>query len=130
MKNAIKIFSIVCLLLFSACDKENAELDNSSLPGKWKLSETWASSGSGKEDWKPTKSQVVVEFKTDGSLAGNAFSDYVHYVVKESGKVVFTKADKSEQNYSYELKDGKLTMYPDGPIYCIEGCGDRYVKVN
>lgn len=130
MKNAIKLLSIVLMLFFAACDKEDTKLDRNTLPGKWKLSESWASGGSGKVDWKPVKKQVVVEFKEDGSLAGNAFEGYVSYVIKDSETLVLLKADKTEQKYTYSLADGKLTMSPAGPIYCIEGCGDRYIKTN
>jgi len=28
-----------------------------------------------------------------------------------------------------KLHDGKLTMYPNGPVWCIEGCGQRFVKL-
>jgi hypothetical protein len=128
MKFATKLLSIVLVLFFAACDKDDAKLDRNTLPGKWKLSESWASEGSGKQDWKPVKTQVLVQFKDDGSLAGNAFEGYVSYVIKDSKTLVLMKADKTEQNYSYTLTDGKLTLSPAGPIYCIEGCGSRYIK--
>lgn len=130
MKNAIKLLSVVLMLFFAACDKDDARLDHNTLPGKWKLSESWAGGGSGKEDWKPVKTQVVVEFKSDGTLAGNALEGYVSYVIKDSTTLVLSRADKTEQLYSYSLKGGKLTMSPAGPIYCTDGCGSRYVKTN
>ena len=130
MKSAIKLFLILLVVLFAACDKDETKLDNNSLTGKWKLSESWASEGSGKADWKPVKTSVVLQFKEDGSLAGNAFEGYVSYVIKDSKTLVFLRADKTEQNYTYALENGKLTMSPAGPIVCNEGCGSRYTKTN
>jgi len=129
MKRAIQIFSIVLLFLFAGCDKDTVELDQDTIPGKWKLRESYISDGSpGK--WEQSKKDLVVEFKTDGSLAGNVFSNYVSYVIKDTKTIVFMKADKTEQNYAYELKDGVLTMSPSGPIMCVEGCADRFIKIN
>lgn len=129
MKIAIKLFSLVVLLFLASCDKDETKFDSNTLTGKWQLSESYSSGGSGKEDWKPVKTQLVVQFKEDGSLAGNAFEEYISYVIKNETTVVLIRADKTEQNYIYALKDGKLTMSPAGPIYCIEGCGSRYFKV-
>jgi hypothetical protein len=129
MKSAIKLFSIVLLFLFAACDKENVKLDTNSLPGTWKISESFISNG-GKGEWTKNKSNVVLEFKADGSLAGNAYPDYVSYSVKDGTTIVFMKKDKTEQNYVYKLNDGMLTMSPSGPIMCIEGCADRFRKIN
>lgn len=129
MRRAIQILSIVLLFLFTACDKETVELDQDSIAGKWKLRESYLSEG-GAGKWEQSKKDVVVEFKTDGSLAGNAFQSYVSYSIKDTKTIVFSKADKTEQNYAYELKDGVLTMSPSGPIMCIEGCADRFVKIN
>lgn len=129
MKRAIQIFSIVLLFLFAACDKETVELDQDSIPGKWKLRESYSSNG-GPGKWEQSKKDLVVEFKTDGTLAGNVFQEYVSYSIQDTKTIVFLKADKTEQNYAYELKDGILTMSPAGPIMCIEGCADRFVKIN
>ena len=129
MKRAIQIFSIVLLFLFAACDKETLELDQDSIPGKWKLRESYSSDG-GPGKWEQSKKDLVVEFKTDGTLAGNVFQEYVSYTIQDTKTIVFLKADKTEQNYGYELKDGILTMSPAGPIMCIEGCADRFVKIN
>lgn len=129
MKRTIQIFSIVLLFLFAGCDKDTVELDQDSIPGKWKLRESYVSDGSpGK--WVQSKTDLVVEFKSDGTLAGNVFTGYATYTIKDAKTIVLFKADKTEQNYAYELKDGVLTLSPAGPIMCIEGCADRFVRID
>ena len=130
MKTTLKILSVLLIFLFSACDKEEVNLDSNSLPGKWVMSETLMGIGDGLPQWKKTKSTVVLELKNDGSLAGNAFPDYVRYMVKDSVTLVFHKADQTEQIYAYEFVNGKLSLSPNGPIWCTDGCGTRYTKVN
>jgi hypothetical protein len=130
MKTTLKILSVVLIFLFSACDKEEVNLDSSGLPGKWVMSESLMDIGNGQGKWEKTKSNLVLELKVDGSLAGNAFPDYVRYTVKDSVTLVFHKRDQTEQNYRYEFVNGKLSMSPAGPIWCIEGCGTRYTRVN
>ncbi len=127
MKNAIKFLSLCLFFLISACDKEDVKLDTKTLSGKWKLAESYLSTGAAGE-WKKEKGEFVVEFRTDGTLAGNVYPEFVSYSIKDSSTVVFKKKDNSEQSYSYEIKDGKLRMSPTGPIMCIEGCGLGFVK--
>jgi hypothetical protein len=128
MKSSIKFFSVVLLILFTACTKEDVKLDTSTLPGKWKLSESYISNGA-IGTWEQSKATVVVEFKVDGSLAGNAYPQYASYSIKDASTITLLRADKTEQNYAYQLKDGLLTMSPSGPITCIEGCADRFKKI-
>jgi hypothetical protein len=128
MKTAIKLLPIVLLFLFAACDKENVKVDASSLPGTWKLSESYSSNGS-KGSWTKSKDNLVVEFNSDGSFSGNAYPDYVSYSIKDGSTIVLLKKDKTEQNYAYGIKNGVLTMSPSGPIMCIEGCADHFNKI-
>lgn len=128
MKTSIQAFSIILLFLFAACDKEAVKLDSNSLPGTWKLRESYMSDG-GKGKWKKSTADIVVEFKADGKLAGNAYPDYVSYNIKDAATIVLLKKDSTEQNYAYELKNGILSMNPSGPIICIEGCGSRFYKI-
>ena len=130
MKATLKILSVALIFLFSACKKEEVTLDSSSLPGKWWMSESYMDIGNGKGNWKKTKSNVLLEFKNDGSIAGNAFPHYVRYTVKDSVTLVFYTQDETEQNYSYDFVNGKLSMSPAGPTWCTDGCGTRFTKIS
>ena len=134
MKIYTKLFAIVAILIITACSKENNEIidvlaNPEVLVGKWKLSETLSDPGDGSAKWKKASGSSYIEFRANGEL-GNSYGDYKTYAVKDSSILKFTEADGVKyQNYSYELKDGKLSMSPAGPIWCIEACGARYVKV-
>lgn len=138
MKVYTKLLVIPAILFFfAACSKDNTEsaglsADPSVLTGKWKLSETRMDIGDGKSEWKPVEkgTDKYLEFKENGSLSGNTFPNYPLYSLKDSSIIMFKEADGIKyQNYRYELKDGKLSMSPAGPIWCIEACGGRYIKV-
>jgi hypothetical protein len=128
MKSAIRVFAILLVFVFAACDKEDVKLDTNSIPGTWKLRESYISNGA-EGNWEKSKADLVVEFKADSSLAGNAYPEYVTYKVKDASTIVLFKKDNTAQNYTYALKDGTLSMSPSGPIFCIEGCGQRFYKI-
>ncbi|NEU07608.1 hypothetical protein GZH53_04710 [Flavihumibacter sp. R14] len=136
MKIYTKLLVIATTLIFAACSKENGEIidvfgDPGVLVGKWKLSETLNDPGDGSGEWRKVKgTDYYIAFKANGEVSGNALPGYAVYSVRDSTVITFTKADGiTYQNYSYQLKDGKLNMSPAGPIMCIEACGSRYVKV-
>lgn len=134
MKIYTKLLAILAILIIAACSKENNEIidvlaNPEVLVGKWKLSETLSDPGDGSGKWtKASGKSSYIEFKANGELG--SYGDYQTYAVKDSSILKFTEADGLKyQNYSYELKDGKLSMSPAGPIWCIEACGARYIKV-
>ena len=131
------MLAIAAIIFFAACTKENGEVidvfgDPGVLVGKWKLSETLVDPGDGSGEWKKVGRgfDYYIDFKANGELAGNGLPGYAVYSVKDSTIITVTKADGvTYQNYSYQLKDGRLSISPAGPIRCIEACGSRYVKV-
>lgn len=130
MKNTSFALLLILCLPFVSCTK--SLIDPLKLQGKWKITASYISIGPpGK--WTPTptkKNYDYVQFNENGSLEGTLFTDYKTYLVKDSTTLTFFKIDKTIENYSYILKDGTLTLSPAGPVYCIEGCADRFVKVN
>jgi hypothetical protein len=129
MKIFTKILAIAMVVLIFACNKDN--VTSLALVGKWKATESLVSAG-GPAYWvaAPAKTNYdYIQFDQDGKLEGSAIGDYVKYAVKDSVTVVFSKRDNTIENYRYTIINGVLTMTPIGPVYCIEGCGDRYVKV-
>jgi hypothetical protein len=129
MKTLTNILSITMIVVICACNKE--KIDNSSLTGKWKLTQTLISAG-GPTQWAavPAKTNYdYVQYDSDGKLEGTVFPDYVKYAIKDSVTLIFTKNDNTQQNYRYSIKNGQLTMSPAGPILCIEGCALGFSKV-
>jgi hypothetical protein len=129
----LKLLLVSCLFFLVSCSKDKSKLVvDGNLPGTWKLSASYADIGNGQGKWTPVSehsaSLYLVTFKDNGVLEGNAYSDYSTYSVKDSVTLTFFKKDKTEQNYRFNISNGELTMSPDGPIRCIEGCGSKFVK--
>jgi hypothetical protein len=137
MKIYTKLFAVAAIFLVSACSKDTTQgvdllVDPTVLTGKWKLSEIRNDIGDGKSQWEKVDAgtEKYVVFNKDSTLSGNNFSNYPVYSQKDPNTLMFKEADGIKyQNYRYELKDGKLSMSPAGPVWCIEACGARYIKV-
>ncbi|WP_183556691.1 lipocalin family protein [Mucilaginibacter sp. SP1R1] len=129
MKYLIPALLVAIIIQTSACKKSNTSVVNTSLTGQWKLSRSLISSG-GPQYWVKATNTSYVLFNDDGALGGTAFTDYKLYTIKDSVTLTFTTADKAKyQNFRYKIKGDSLTMSPNGPIFCIEGCAIQFVKV-
>jgi len=129
MKALFHVVLIAIVLAATACHKDDATVFN--LNGKWKLTEALNDPGDGSGKFRPVVQKTeydFVQFNTNGTLNSSIFSDYVRYSVKDS-TVTLYKSDNSLQHYSYKFHDGVLDMSPAGPLYCIEGCAQRFVKI-
>jgi len=131
MKQSILIAATLFATLFFAACKKDGHTTNTTLTGKWKLSQNLIDPGDGSGKWMPVPASAVayVQFNSDGKLSGTAFPGDVSYVVKDSVTLTFTSKDNMVQNYRYSIKIDTMTMSPDGPIRCYEACGTKYVKV-
>jgi hypothetical protein len=128
MKNSLRLLSMIILFLVTSCDKENVSLDRETITGRWKLTETLADIGNGSGKWTPVapKDTKIVEFRADGSLSGNAFPDYVDYILEDSVTINLIRKDLHLGVYRYSFENGKLNMGYKG---CIEACGLRFEKI-
>ena len=132
MKSSIRLLLLTLIVLSSACSKEVPDPTNTVLTGKWKLAETLADPGDGSGKWKKVSGGTnrYIEFKANGELSGNVAGDFTTYALTDSSMLTFSQRDDATiQKYFYQLKDGYLQLSPAGPIWCIEGCGSRYIKV-
>lgn len=131
MKKSILMPATLFATIFFVTCKKDAHTPNTTLSGKWKLSQSLLDPGDGSGKWMavPANNTVYVQFDSDGKLSGTAFPGDVSYVVKDSVTLTFTSKDNVLQNYRYSIKIDTMTMSPDGPIRCIEACGAKYVKI-
>ena len=128
MKSLLKR-CLVTLVIFTVSCKKDSLIN--SLNGTWKQTEYYMSIG-GPGSWKQVdkKSNYYVQINKDGTLAGNSYSDYKTYTIKDSTIVTFYKPDGTFENYYYTITNNVLTLSPAGPIICIEGCGNRFTKIS
>lgn len=132
MKNFVYFFSMVILIAIGSCQKGDVipEVKDKKLTGKWVLVSRFISAGPPGQWYDvPANANNYVEFKADGNLTGNQFTDYATYAVKDSVTVILTKSNSNViQNYSYKIDGNFLTLSPAGPIFCIEGCATKYIR--
>jgi hypothetical protein len=136
MKQSTYLLVIAFILFASACNKENIAVKdknvtvkaNSTLTGKWKLVESLADPGDGSGTWMAVSNSTQLLLNVNGTMSGNTFTEYIGFILKDSVTLTFSQADNTIQNYRYYIHQDTLSMSPDGPIWCIEGCGIRFKK--
>ena len=126
------IYSILIIAVLAAsCRKTGVSVDASKLQGKWKLTEDFISDGSPGQ-WQPVAQKQnydYVQFDANGHLESTVYTTYQNYAVTDSVTLTFSKTDTLE-HYRYTLQGETLTLSPSGPMICIEGCGNRFIKVS
>lgn len=125
----IKLGFLLAIIFVLSCNKSREIEHGNNLVGKWKRIETFISPGNG-GSWQPDKSNppITMEFQADRSFSSN----YHHY-----------------KNFNqYDVSGDTITFYPALNNYlrqawfnfntptqltitytCIEGCGDRFVRI-
>lgn len=129
MKNLFFLFCLLAIGFISSCKKGESEQPDAKLVGKWKLTATVASPG-GPGVWYdvPSGQNTYLEFKANGTLAGDDLASYyATYVIKDSITLTFTPKNSAVvQDYLYHIKGNVLTLSPWH--LCYEECGSRYIK--
>lgn len=142
MKRLTYTLSIALMMMVSACQKgnlittkksttgaTNKKITVDQLLGTWKIVGNMISSG-GPMYYVPASGNDKVEFKSDGTMSGSAFPDFVSYTIKtDSVTITMTKTEVADyQNYLCHIVNDTLKMSPGGPAICIEGCVVELVK--
>lgn len=122
------LYAFACVLMF-ACKKNNAPV-NTTLYGKWKLTETAFSSG-GPMEKRPADPNhpVYIEFTINGEYVDNRSSGTPTTFVIDSNTVRFNARPNADTiTYRYAIANGTLKLTPIQPM-CIEGCYTKYINV-
>lgn len=129
MKNAIIIVGM--FFVFSSCSLNK----NTSLIGKWKLTEELIDIGDGKGEFKEVNTQQFIEFMQDGTFSSTvnlcqmpANKDEKGtgtYSVDENKIIPGNCADDDDSSITFETSGKELIL----SFFCIEPCKQKYVKV-
>ena len=133
MQRKLVLPACLLLLLTAACRKYNTEEtgSDSSLTGKWRLSEFYMDPGDGSGTWQPAgvlPNTVYAEFKPGGKFQADAsfFSGYNRYtVISDSTLWLINSMNKDTVPVLYKIVFKTLTLRPP----CIEGCGYKFNRV-
>ena len=127
MKRSIAL--IVAIAAFAACTTQKTNSTTTpTLVGKWKLTETLADIGDGKATWQQVSkdSALVSEFRSDGSITGNAMPGTTHYAIADSAHLNMTIEHNTDPiDYRYKVSKDTLLLNPP----CREACGMRFVRL-
>ncbi|MRG46024.1 hypothetical protein GFS24_12925 [Chitinophaga sp. SYP-B3965] len=116
-------------LLFCACKKDN--IINTTISGKWRLTEVAFSSG-GPMEVRPVDpdSATTMFFGGNGQfiITPAGVNGYDQYAV--NGDTVTISSSRTASIYicKFEIVKGSLTLNPIMPM-CIEGCYSKYINI-
>lgn len=129
MKNMFLILSI--FFLITGCSEGEAEQQENSIYGTWKLIETYGSDGGNNPQWTSIVDGYTYTFNDDGTIISDRFTCNGGYTLISSNQVTinFNCVD-SQFNlmYTYSFENQNLILTPD-LSNCDEGCGEKYEKI-
>ncbi|MGN6419165.1 MAG: hypothetical protein ACTHMC_16825 [Pseudobacter sp.] len=124
----------VCLaftLMAFQCNKRNGDAEAERLAGKWKMTEYWYSPA-GPLVYAPAPSDnLIVEFGTGGEFSSNAetypgYAEYTMYHLENDKELYLLKPGLADKmNLMYTVDKDTLRLYGR----CIEGCGQKYIRI-
>jgi len=122
MKKLHNLILIFIILSLTACEKFGSE---TSIIGKWKLTETLADPGDGSGKWQSVSgSKYYLILNSDGSITGNAIADFKQYRIIDDRMIEFVFQNGTTTTRSYKLNSNSLEISGG----CYEACGARYKK--
>ena len=137
MKNLIYIFIII--YGFYSCTRDKVQdNENSSLIGKWKLTEAYVSNG-GPQVWVDVENGEEIEFFKSRKFNSNRFAECSTGIFSLEPHRLILEYDCNEFNPISENENGLITFKLEfhlnyfiltptsGPI-CTEGCSYKYYK--
>lgn len=135
MKKSILFLSIMSLLL--SCSKKDCGFGDNCLVGEWKLIEQLADPGDGSGVFTQVESDKTILFKKSGKLNSNGNMCTMSSSSDESSNGTWSADNNilTIEDCSASLGEGHITFEVSGEFLilhylCIEGCAQKYRRVN
>jgi len=134
----ILIFFTLALFSLGCSDKEELPV-RSDIVGKWKLIEFYADPGNGSGKFTSIKSNKTLEFSSNGDFSVKNGSMCNLDLSSNESRISTYAIDSTDvkDNFRLKIKDCSLELYcsVQGDILtiyfpCIEGCGEKYRRIN
>ena len=131
-KEMIYRITLLLFVLMISCDSKEIEPEND-LVGKWRLIEVYADPGDGSGEYNPVTSDKTIEFKNNGQFLSNGQMCHVEIEPSAGSKGSYSIDDKTltpdncefAVDLPFEFQGSLLIIHH----FCIEGCGEKYEKV-
>ena len=121
------ITALSFFLITLACTK-SAD-NNSSIIGRWKLTETLADPGDGSGKWMPATTNYIIQFNEDSTASENPVNPYRNvnrYSVINDSTLTLFYSNGTSFSYYFKIESNTLTIMGG----CIEACGTKYKRTN
>lgn len=137
------LYLLISVLVLTCTSDSTTFIDNPELLGKWKLIEVLVDLGDGSGTFQPINYNKTVEFFNNATVTS---SGYLCFISEESisstGTFEIISSNESDTNFDGKIKpnscefseteiyfdinsDNKLILW----FPCIEGCGEKYEKI-
>lgn len=131
------IFFLCILLNVLSCKDDDSTMPiliDNDVVGTWRLIATYADPGDGSGDFQVVESNKSIQFLNNGAFVSNAnlcviFSDIgeasAGVYSEEDATLTVSGCDMSPVTATYEINESGLIV----SYFCIEGCREKYVKI-
>lgn len=117
------------LLLFCACQKD--KVTNTTLSGKWRLTEVAFSPGGALEIKQVgADTATIMQFGSNGQLTITPaqVNGYNQYAINGDTVIISSSSTASSYTCRFAVAKGTLTLNPIQPA-CTEGCYQKYINI-
>ncbi|MEP4534349.1 MAG: hypothetical protein ABJ004_14755 [Cyclobacteriaceae bacterium] len=126
------ILSLLLIGLFSCEEDTEEKTDDTEIVGNWNLIQAYTDPGDGSGTFKAVDSSKKLVILSDGTFTSNYSMCVMNAETDETGSGTYNQTDSlmypvgcDYKLWFYMTQSGHLEVhYP-----CIEGCGERYEKV-
>lgn len=132
-KIIIHLLFFVNLILFPSCTSDEIPED-AKIIGTWQLVEMYSDPGDGNGSFRPVDSDKTITFKTDKSFESNGIMCHLSTGSNAPSSGTFSEEESTISPDDCEFKvDLNYVIDSDYLIvtfFCIEGCGEKFKKMN
>jgi hypothetical protein len=129
-----KTLALVFAILLLSCSDNDDQTTDSTLTGKWKLTEILMDPGDGSGTFHPVSSNKITEFHSDGTITSNGSICMASGETNFPGSGTYSLADSTIHsadcakglplNTTFKMEGASLIIsYP-----CDEPCREKYIK--
>lgn len=124
----MKFLLVALIVIACSCKDSNSSRENR-LQGRWQMVSSYADIGDGKASWREadSKNPRIIEFTTAGDYIDDSNNIRQKYVQQDSThlQIIPVGQQMPFMITIIKLTEDSLELKPN----CIEGCGEKYVRV-
>ncbi len=124
---------MIIILSLSSCSTNEREREIELL-GEWKLIEMYSDPGDGSGTFNPVESNKRIEFKSNGEYVSNGTLCHLSMESNQTSSGMYSNSEMTispsncglQNDLTFEINNSYLIINH----FCIEGCGEKYIKID